>query len=113
MYRTIQSPASVAAGPLVARPGLASAAALEPVLCCPAVVTAVVGLVQSAVTSAVVNAAENDPGCDGECTDAATAICTSSLYVSPGRLSAGGPRVSDNASVDDLISAIRRDMVSA
>jgi hypothetical protein len=112
MYRTIQSSASLTADTTITRPGLVNATPLLPVLCCPTALVAALGIVQAAVIDSAVNAAENDPCSQGECTDAAASICTSSLYVSPGRLSARGPRVSDNASVDDLLSAVRGDIVS-
>ena len=113
MYRIIQSPASLTADTRTTRPGLVATTPLQPVLCCPGVLTAVGSLLTSAAVQAAVNAAENDPCSEGECTEAASDFATSALYVPPGRLSAGGHRVADNASVDELISAARGDLVPA
>jgi hypothetical protein len=71
---------------------LTSAAALVPVLCCPDVVVAVV--------------------VDGKVTESHP-LSNSSLYMSPGQLSADGHQVSESASIDELVSAVRGDRTAA
>ena len=116
MYRTIQSPVTLAVGPLAGRePGLQPHQA-GPVLCAGALIAAATFVgraVTSAVQESVQSAAENDSQTQTECPDAASDFATSALYVPPGRLSADGHRVADNASVDDLISAAGGDRPGA
>lgn len=113
MYQTVQSPATLKVDASGVEPGL-TRTRLDPVLCCPAVVTGVLGLVMSAVISAAVNAAENsaaqdpDPGANTECTDAAFDFATSALYLPPGRMETTPAPVPVNGSVDQLLSAVRR-----
>jgi hypothetical protein len=115
MYRTVQSSASLAAGSLVGKEtGLQSSRTLEPILCVGALIGAAAQLckvVTSVVQEAVQSSDNSETSTEG--TDAATAICTSSLYVSPGRLSAHGHQVPESASVDVLVSAVRGDRTAA
>ena len=98
MYRTIQSPASLTADTGTARPGLVSSTPLQPILCSLGPQT--IGD-NALITFPVGSDADMSGG------------NPTSLYVPPGRLSAGDNRVADTASVDELISAARGDAFSA
>ena len=103
MYRTIQSPASLTADTGTARPGLVSSTPMQPVLCSLGPSTPGNGQVTFVAF----------PGTNADMSTDISSPDSSSLYVAPGRLSAGGNRVADNASVDELISAARGDAFSA
>lgn len=110
LYQTKLSASSRKAGSLNdADMGLLASTSLDPILCTGALID-VATYVGRAVTSAVQNAVQqgdNTQETNTECTDAAFDFATSALYLPPSRMTAGRTPVSDNASVEELISTTR------
>jgi hypothetical protein len=103
MYRTIQSPASVKADATVGEETGLRLSTLDPVLACPVALWAAapfVGLASAAVGAAV-------------CPNFSSSGNNNTAAMPPSRLSVNSAPVSSSASVDELISAVRRDHTSA
>jgi hypothetical protein len=118
MYRTIQSPASVKADATVGEETGLRLTAVDPVLACPVALFAAApfaGLVGKAVWQGVQADHANQMAADNSNVDAGTSpdFTAAVTYVPPGRLSVNSAPVSSSASVDELISAVRRDHTSA